>query len=290
MNKVQLNLNEAELQIISIDEIKKGYIQFDKFAHKGLRGHAALVAGSNGMMGAAILSGTAANKSGTGKTTLFVPNEYFELIHLSIPEALVKDIGSKHIDFHQFNSIGIGPGLGTSMNSTLILQQFLTANKPLVLDADALNIIAGNNMLISQVPKGSILTPHLLELERLLGIPVHADDTISRTKDFCIKHGLFCIVKGHFSCLFTPDGELFYNGTGNAGMAKGGSGDVLTGLLTGILAQGFSMKTAAIMAMFIHGLAGDLARDELGEEAMTASDQITYFSKAFASLHLRLGI
>ncbi len=281
-------LKEDILQLESIEEIRKGFIHFDKFSHKGNRGHAALFAGSEGMMGAALLAGSAANKSGTGKTTLLVPSLYFSLIHQYIPEVLVKESISKKIDFQQFNSIGIGPGIGLSEESVSMVKMFLEFKKPLVIDADAINIISNLPHLKTNIPEGSILTPHQKEWERFFGTSANDGQRIQKTIEFSQESGIYVIIKGHFSCLVTPTGEVFFNGTGNSGMAKGGSGDVLTGLLTGLLAQGFEMKYAAITGMYIHGLAGDLARDRFGEESMTATDQISQFGAAFSIMHNKL--
>jgi ADP-dependent NAD(P)H-hydrate dehydratase / NAD(P)H-hydrate epimerase len=263
---------------------------FDAFSHKGTRGHAAIVAGSPGMMGACLLSTKAAVKSGAGKVTAFVPKEYFGLVHLAVPEAIVKhnapeEEEEKDKPTKAFDAIGIGPGMGISnLTRQWIGELGRLEKQPCVIDADALNQIAQESDLLKVLPTDALLTPHPLEWERLFGKVKNDRERIEKTLELCSRYQINMILKGHFSCLVTRDGELHINGTGNAGMGKGGSGDLLTGLLTGLLAQGYTAKDAAIVGMYIHGLAGDLARERLGEEYMSASDTLAFFSDAFIFL------
>ncbi len=284
---IPLQISELDESIIkhkSLALIQDKLITFDTFSHKGNRGHASLYAGSIGMMGASILATRACSRSGAGKITSIVPPSCFDLIHSTIPEALVLPNNMSTLDYSSFNSIGIGPGLGTDQLSVAHLTQIFSYNKPMVIDADALNFLAKHKELFKKIPHSSILTPHLLEWKRLFGDVSHDRERIEKSVSISIQYGIFILIKGHISCLTTPKGNVFFNATGNAGMAKGGSGDVLTGLITGLLAQGYDPETAAILGMYVHGLAGDLAKVSLGEEAMTASDQISFFPAAFAEI------
>jgi len=276
-------LNEDEVRFHTFSEIKKCLKTFDKFSHKGTRGHAAIFAGSHGMMGAALLSVMSANRSGAGKVTAIIPEEYFSLIHTQSPESLVVANNSE-ISYQQFNSIGIGPGLGSQTLNHQLFTTIFSAGIPIVLDADALNFFSIQKNMFEQIPQNSILTPHLREWNRLFGEEKNDKVRIEKTISICIKHKINILIKGHFSCLISSDGEIVFNGTGNAGMAKAGSGDVLTGLITGLLAQGYMPRHAALIGMYLHGLAGDLAKENLGEDSMLASDQINYFSNAFLKL------
>lgn len=276
-------LNEDEIRLHTLGEIKKCLKTFDKFSHKGIRGHAAIFAGSHGMMGAALLSVMSANRSGAGKVTAIIPEEYFSLIHTKSPESVVVANNSE-INYQQFNSIGIGPGLGSSTLNHQLFTTIFSAGIPIVLDADALNFFSIHKNKFQEIPPNTILTPHLREWDRLFWEEKNDKLRIEKTISICTKHKINMLIKGHFSCLVTSDGEIVFNGTGNAGMAKAGSGDVLTGLITGLLAQGYIPKNAALIGMYLHGLAGDLAKEKLGEDAMLASDQINYFSNAFLKL------
>lgn len=278
-------LDEDQVRKHSTAIAAKHLKTFDKFAHKGTRGHAAIIAGSDGMMGAALLSTKAAAKSGAGKTTALVPVNYFSLVHMTVPEALVKENKPLNTDLDNFDSIGIGPGMGINALTKDWLCAIGKTQKPCVIDADALNQMAQSKELMELLPPDAILTPHPLEWERLFGIAENDRDRIEKSMEICSRYNINMILKGHFSCLVTHKHALFINGTGNAGMAKGGSGDVLTGLLTGLLAQGYGATEAGILGMYLHGLAGDLAKEKLGEEAMTATDCIACFSDAYRILH-----
>ena len=276
-------LDEIEINSNSLLYCKKIIKTFDSFSHKGNRGHAAIFSGSIGMMGAAMLCTMAANKSGAGLVSAIVPKEYIELIHYSTPEALVIS-NDNEIGFEKFNSIGIGSGLGSEIITANLVKKLFSSDCKLVLDADMLNYLSSNPSLLHLIPRDSILTPHLLEWKRLFGDAENDKDRILKTQDICKQRGLNILIKGHISTFVTSSGEIIFNATGNAGMAKGGSGDVLTGLLTGLLAQGYAPPDAGRLAMYVHGLAGDFAKQAIGENAMTATDQIQYFSAAFASL------
>jgi NAD(P)H-hydrate epimerase len=276
-------LDRVEVFNSSTFQAKKRIRSFDPFSHKGIRGHAAIIAGSEGMMGASILATSACMKSGCGKTTAIVPHSYFSLIHSTIPEALVKDQHDAGLTTHSFDALAVGPGLGISSSSKDLLDKSFNSNLPLVIDADALNILAQDKSLLKLLPKDAILTPHHGEWERMFFKTNDDHLKIKTSIDFCNKLKVNLLLKGHYSILITPSG-LFINGTGNAGMGKAGSGDVLTGILTSLLAQGYHPEDAGILGMYVHGLAGDFAREKLGEDYITATDIIHYLSDAFLSL------
>ncbi len=259
----------------------------EKFAHKGNFGHALIVAGSKGKMGAAVLSASAALRSGLGLLSVQTPAMGNAIIQSSIPEAMhISDENEtvisnfEHID--RFDAIGMGPGIGTETATLKAVESLLNLNsKPLVLDADALNCISINKSLLTLLPENTILTPHVKEFERLVGKSNNDFERQQLQLDFSIKHKVIIVLKGANTCITSPDGCSYFNNNGNPGMAKGGSGDVLTGLVTGLLAQGYEAIQAALMAVFIHGRSGDYAANKFSQSAMTASDLISCFSDVF---------
>lgn len=260
-----------------------------KFAHKGNFGHAALIAGSMGMMGAAVLSAKACLRSGVGKLTCFIPRIGYEVLQSTVPEAMCMVAGSEHIGFIEsfkgFNAIGAGPGLGQHDDSTTLLESlFKTTGIALVLDADALNVLSRNQELLSQLPRGTVITPHVKELERLFGAAANDFERMDMALEKAKAMGITIVLKGAYTLVATPGGMAWFNSTGNPGMATGGSGDVLTGIITGIAAQGLIPEQAAIAGVFLHGLAGDLAAAKCSEPALVASDIADFLGPAF--LHL----
>lgn len=279
-----------------------------KFSHKGTYGHALVCAGSYGKIGAAVLSVGAALRSGSGLVSALVPDCGYEIIQSTCPEAMVltnsgeeakaKDelfnvevkknrehlsLGYLHyIELERFAAVGIGPGIGTDKDSVEFVQEvFKHYNKPMVIDADALNIIAEHEKIKAAIPKGSILTPHPGEFKRLVGEWSDDLDKIDKQIAFAMKHGVIVILKGAHTSVATPEGYVYFNSTGNPGMAKGGSGDVLTGVITALLAQGYTPARAAAIGVYIHGAAGDLAADVLSQTGMIASDITAHLPKAF---------
>ncbi len=261
-----------------------------RFAHKGTMGHALLVVGSRGMTGAAILATRAALRSGAGKVTAHVPHDCLNLLQVSVPEAVVQmdadsDVISAAIDTSNFQAVGIGPGLGRSRYTAMALHTYLsTQSSPMVIDADALNLLSENPEWMELLPSDSILTPHPRELEGLVGHCANSFERMNRARDLAATRHVFVVVKGHYSQICTPTGDVLFNPTGNPGMATAGSGDVLTGILTGLLAQGYLPAEAVQLGVYLHGLAGDLAADALGEESLMASDIIAYLPAAFKTL------
>ena len=258
--------------------------------HKGMQGHALLIGGSYGKMGSVCLSSKAALKSGCGLVTALIPKCGYDIVQIAIPEAMVitnKEKKSiKKIDFQiKPDAIGIGMGLGHEVATQHALHQFLINNKlPLVIDADALNILSLNKDWISLVPKNSILTPHPKELERLIGPWQNEEEKLEKTMQLSLKTDCVIVVKGAPTLIV--DGTTIYkNTTGNPALATAGSGDVLTGIITSLIAQKYSSLNAAILGVYLHGLAADIALPETGYQSFIASDIIGYLGKAFLSLN-----
>jgi hydroxyethylthiazole kinase-like uncharacterized protein yjeF len=262
----------------------------NKFDHKGNFGHGLLIAGSSGKTGAAILGASAALRSGIGLVTCHIPSAGILSIQCSLPEAMVDpDRNDRHIseigntDF--FNAAGIGPGIGTEPESQRAFYKFITEfKKPLVIDADGLNILSLNKDWFHLIPENTILTPHPKEFERLAGKTENSFQRLHRQIEFSRDHKCIIVLKGAHTSVSTPSGKVCFNSTGNPGMATAGSGDVLTGILLSLLAQGYKPEDAAMLGVYLHGLAGDLAAAELCYESIIASDIINSLSKAFNSI------
>jgi NAD(P)H-hydrate epimerase len=250
-------------------------------------GNALIIAGSYGMGGAAVLATKACLRVGAGRVTTHTPKRNHLIMQISVPEAVLQfdreeTTFSEAIPTEDFQAMGIGPGLGTSDQTGIaLIAQLRRAQCPVVADADALNIIASRRAWLQQLPKGIILTPHPKELERIEGQCIDSYERLNKARQLAEKLQGYVILKGHNTAICMPDGHVVFNTTGNAGMATAGSGDVLTGILTGLLARGYHQREACILGVYLHGLAGDLAARELGEESLIASDIIDYLPKAF---------
>ncbi|RLD90700.1 MAG: bifunctional ADP-dependent NAD(P)H-hydrate dehydratase/NAD(P)H-hydrate epimerase [Bacteroidetes bacterium] len=261
-----------------------------KFSHKGTYGHALLIAGSYGKMGAAVLAAEACLRSGVGLLHTHIPKVGYQIMQTALPEAMIsldryENYFSEVPDLSLFNSVGIGSGLGmehqSQMALKLLIQEF---HAPMVFDADALNILSENPTWLAFLSAGSILTPHPKEFERLAG-KWHDDfERLALQRDFAKRYNVYVVLKGANTSVCTPDGKCYFNSTGNPGMATAGSGDVLTGIITGLLAQGYSSGQAAVLGVYLHGLAGDIAAKKLGQEAMIAGDMIRALGKAWRKL------
>ena len=247
----------------------------DPKAYKGTFGHALLYAGSHGMAGAAILSARACLRSGVGLLTVCSPSCNNDILQISVPEAMTipADDLYANTDLSRYNAVGAGPGLGQGDSQTAILEKLLKSSSyPMVLDADALNIISRSRYLMEYIPVGSILTPHPGELRRLTGDFRDPEDMIDKAIGLATENNITVVVKGAPTVTVSPTGTLYVNTTGNPGMATGGSGDVLTGMVLALLAQGYNHDEAAFIAVYIHGLAGDIAARRLSMTAMTSAD------------------
>lgn len=280
-------------QLIEKETINKLFHRLQKYAHKGTMGHGLLIAGSADMPGAAVLAATAALRGGIGKVTVHSPSKVCDILPSSIPEAVLSRDRNEQCfsrvdleDFPSINAIAIGCGLGTSHVAAQGLKMVLDeVNSPLILDADALNILAENKTWLGFLPALSILTPHIKEFERMAGPSADDFERIERLRHFAQRHGVIVILKGAHSAVAMPDGKVFFNTTGNPGMATAGSGDTLTGLLLALLSQGYAPATAALVGVYIHGAAGDIAATELGHPTtLIASDLPKFFGKAIKNI------
>ncbi|MFV8359925.1 NAD(P)H-hydrate dehydratase [Flavobacterium sp. LS1P3] len=270
-------------------EILKRYKQLDKNTHKGIQGHALIIGGSYGKIGAVSLSAKACLKTGCGLVTVFIPKCGYTILQIAIPEVMViTDIQEEKISNITFEiapqAIGIGPGLGQAVVTQNALHQFLKTSKTtLVIDADALNILSKNKEWFSLVPSKTILTPHPKELERLIGKWDSEEEKRSKAISFSKQYQLIIVMKGAPTQII--DGETVYeNTTGNAALATAGTGDVLTGMITSLLAQSYEPVSAAILGVYLHGLTADIALPETGYQSFIASDVIANIGKAFLSL------
>lgn len=261
-----------------------------RYSHKGTFGHALLLGGSRGKWGAIALATRACVKSGAGLVTAHTNVEGAALIGFHAPEAMTShdthpDRLTELPDTAPYHAIGVGPGMGTHTEAARMLKKLIQeAGKPLVLDADALNILAEEKTWMSFLPKGSILTPHPGEFARLTGEKFSHKAAMEKQREMSQKLGVFILLKGAHSSLSTPEGDVFINTTGNAGMATGGTGDVLTGIITGLLASGYSPLHAAALGMYVHGRAGDNALASTSMESLSATDLIHGLGVAFNDL------
>jgi hydroxyethylthiazole kinase-like uncharacterized protein yjeF len=258
----------------------------EKFAHKGDFGRALLIAGSLGKMGACVLASRATLRSGVGLLTVHVPKCGYNIIQTSVPEAMATvDVNEDHFsdagETQHYNVIGIGPGIGITASTISGLRKTLQAGKPMILDADALNILSSSRELLHLIPPGSILTPHPGEFKRLVGEWKNDFERLELQKQLATQTRSVIVLKGAHTSIAAPEGQVFFNSTGNPGMAKGGSGDVLTGVLTGLLSQKYSALEAAIIGVFTHGKAGDIAAGKMGENAVLAGDIVENLGQSF---------
>ena len=262
----------------------------EKFSHKGTFGHALIVAGSLGKTGAAILAAKGCLRSGVGLLTVHLPHSGNPIMQTALPEAMVSIDESENMISNiplltNFKAIGIGPGIGKADDTRIALQLLLTHYRnPMVIDADALNLLSENTDMVKLLPPGSILTPHPVEFERLAGHAESDFDRLQLAQRFAQIHHIILILKGANTAIALPDGRCWFNSTGNPGMATGGSGDVLTGILTGLLAQGYTPEETAILGVYLHGLAGDLAVAGSSEEAILAGDIADHLGMAYTFL------
>jgi len=261
----------------------------DPFAHKGTFGHAAILAGSQGMMGAAVLCARACLRSGVGKLTAHIPSVGYTIMQTAVPEAMTYTAGKDYIelavDLDKYDAIGAGPGWGQHPSQVPLLESiFQQTAKALVLDADALNILSQHPNLLKRLPLGAIITPHPKEFERLFGKTGNDFERIQLAIQKAAELQIVIVLKGRYTVIATPGEITYFNSTGNPGMATGGTGDVLTGIITGLAAQQYTPEQAAILGVYLHGLAGDLVVSYTSQESLIASDLIDYLGDAFHQL------
>jgi len=274
---------------ITITEIRKRYKPIENSAHKGTQGHAVIIGGSYGKMGSVCLASKASLVSGCGLVTGFIPKCGYTIMQTFLPEAMVITDANEHLiskirmGFTP-DAIGIGVGMGQDRQTKRALYQFLKSNtSPLVIDADALNILSLNREWLLELPKKTILTPHPKELERMIGKWESEEEKFEKTQALSQTLEVIIVMKGAPTHIF--DGDTIYkNTTGNPALATAGSGDVLTGIITGLLAQKYSPADAAILGVYLHGLTADLAISEKGHQAFIASTIIEYIGKAYLNI------
>jgi len=258
-----------------------------RFSHKGTYGHALLVAGSYGMAGASILAARACIRSGVGLLTTHVPKTLYPIVQSAVPESIFSIDNSESyftssLDVEKYTALAAGPGIGINNDTAKALETLIkSGSEALILDADALNIIARNPEMLQLMPGNTIITPHPGEFDRLFGKSSNGYLRNQLQIKLSINHKLIIVLKGAYTSVSLPDGRCFFNSNGNPGMATAGSGDVLTGIILSLLAQGHSAEDAAIIGTFIHGLAGDMAAEKTGEYGLIASDIIRYIGNAF---------
>ncbi|WP_092767488.1 NAD(P)H-hydrate dehydratase [Hymenobacter actinosclerus] len=282
----------VDKHFVTAEDLRGRLPKRPKFSHKGTFGHALLLAGSKGKMGAAVLATQACLRAGVGLITTRVPAVGYDILQISAPEAMcLADSASDHIselpELTPYAAIGIGPGLGQHDDTREVLHQLLTtATVPLVIDADALNLLGAHPELQKLLPPDSLLTPHPKEFERLVGEPARDDyHRLEQLRAFVGRTSCYCIIKGAYTVLAAPDGTLYFNSTGNPGMATGGSGDVLTGLLLALRAhKNLSPLDAALLGLHAHGRAGDLALPHTGHTGLLASDIVRFIGPALEEL------
>lgn len=261
------------------------------FAHKGDFGKAMLIAGSKGKIGAAVLAAKACLRSGVGLLTMHVPYCGINILQSAVPEAMVDaDVSDDivtdiNVDIKKY-TIGIGPGIGThEYTKRLLYSLFDKYRAPLVLDADAINIIAESDSLKTMIPSKSILTPHVVEFDRLVGVKyINGYQRLEAARHFASEYDVYIVLKGAYSAIITPENNVYFNSTGNPGMASGGSGDVLTGIITSLLAQKYTPLNAAVLGVYLHGYAGDFAAKSKSRQGMLASDIIDYIGNVYKAL------
>lgn len=262
-------------------DIPSFHKKFHRFSHKGDFGKVLIVAGSKGKMGAAILAAKSALRTGSGLVTCLIPEDERTVLPVAVPEAM-SIFETSEVDFSSFDAVGIGPGLGLDKVG-LFEKVLICAKRPMVLDADALTLLSLNHELKSKIPSGSILTPHLGEFERLFGISKNHGERLAKAREFCSEYSINLVIKGANSVLCLSDGRQLFNSSGSPYMATAGMGDVLTGMLTSFLGQGYSPEQAMVCGVFQHGLAGELAGIEKLRSTM-ASDLIEKIPETFKKL------
>lgn len=271
-------------------DMARSILARDRFAHKGDFGHALLVSGSRGHMGAACLAAKGALRSGAGLLTVHVPACGEVIMQTALPEAMTEsdmesDLISGVPQPDKFDAVGAGPGIGVgAIQEKMLRQLILSMKKPMVLDADALNIIAEHRDLLDLLPSGSILTPHARELERLTTYCDNDYQRLCQARALSANHQVYVVLKGAYTATCMPSGKVVFNSSGNAGMATAGSGDVLTGIITGLLAQGYAPATAAVLGVYLHGLAGDLYAGRYSQQSLLAGDIAEYLGEAYKQL------
>jgi len=273
------------LPVITSEQVAALVPQRISSSHKGTYGHACIIAGHKGRMGAAVLSATACLRTGAGLLTVLVPEAERGILQTAIPEAmLLFQETDAPVSFENYSAVGIGPGIGTGREALDLLENLLEQyHRPLLIDADALTLLSGHRQLWSKLPAGSVLTPHPKEFDRMFGDHDTAEQRIEKAISLSIEHEWVIVLKNN-TTLVASGGKAWLNTKGNAGLAKGGSGDVLSGMITALLAQAYAPEMAAIIGVYLHAVAADIAVKEQSMESLLATDVIAAIGKAFNSL------
>jgi hydroxyethylthiazole kinase-like uncharacterized protein yjeF len=285
-------IDQTETPFYYLDElsVKPLLKQRHRYDHKGTYGHALLIMGSKGSVGASVLAARGCLRSGAGLVSVHGPQCAYEILQTAIPEAMVsidkhETLLSEVPDLERYSAVGVGCGIGQHPTTTGAVRELMKkCDKPMVIDADAINILGKQEDAFDLIPKGSMLTPHPKEFERLFGKTNNSFEENELQRKRARELGIYIVLKRAHTAIAFPDGSCYFNSTGNPGMGTGGSGDVLSGILTGLLAQGYSAGPAALLGVYLHGLAGDLAAADLGEESLIAGDLVRYLGKAFLKL------
>ncbi|MDF1517099.1 MAG: NAD(P)H-hydrate dehydratase [Lutibacter sp.] len=288
---VDIGLNQNYIESLkpktyytTITDVIPLYKTRNKWDHKGTYGHSLIIGGSYGKIGAVTLASKAALKIGSGLVSSYIPKSGYAILQVSVPEAMVEVDTDDELTYFNFKTnptvIGIGPGMGTAEKTAQGFENFIKDNKlPLVIDADGLNLLSKNQELLNYLPKNTVLTPHPKELERLIGIWKNDYDKLEKVLEFSKKHDVVVVIKGAHTIVVNGD-ELYFNSTGNPALATGGSGDVLTGIITGLIAQGYEPLNAAILGVYLHGKTADIAIKITGYETFTATTIFDYLATA----------
>ncbi len=282
-----INIAETKYFYTEYSDIKDIYIPRKKNVYKGTFGHSLIVAGGEGKYGTMVLCASSCLRSGSGLVSVLTNKNGVSVLNSSIPEAMTITQSRKNIcaDLSLFSSIAIGPGIGVNSKSEkLLIKTAKNYHKPMVIDADALSLIANNLSILDVIPKGSVFTPHIGEFDRLFGKSIDNFERIEKASDFCIKYGMILVLKGKNSAIVDQTGNVYFNPTGNQGMATAGSGDVLTGIICGLLSVGYNPKNAAMFGVWIHGKAGDIALRKESYESLIATDIIKNLGSAFKTI------
>jgi NAD(P)H-hydrate epimerase len=281
---------QARFETTGLAEARQLLRPRPRSGHKGSFGHAALLSGSWGMLGAAMLASEACLRSGVGKLTCLVTNKCYPLLQSAVPEAVYRiEAGQDYVTDTGFTgsyaALAFGPGCGVHPEQAAVADALFRNGTPLVLDADALNLMVAYPELQERIPEGSILTPHPREFDALTFKHVHSADRLETAMEKAAAWKSVIVLKGHHTLVAAPSGKGYFNMSGNAGMATAGSGDVLTGLLTGLRAQGYSAIDTARLGVFLHGLAGDIAAEAIGQEAMLAGNIVRNLGAAWKKIN-----
>lgn len=282
----------TEVDLIGKPEVLSMYMPRDRFSHKGQQGHSLIIGGSYGKIGSVVLASKAALSAGAGLVTSYIPKCGYTVLQSAFPEAMVITDEDNHVISNitfdvKPTVIGLGIGMGTDEKTLQAFESFLKLNKtPLVIDADGINMLSKNPELINLLPKDTVLTPHPKELERLIGKWKNDFDKLEKTKAFSKEHQLILVIKGANTITVYHD-KLYVNTSGNPGMATAGTGDVLTGIITGLISQGYNPLIATIFGVYLHGKSADIAVKKYGYQSLIASHIIEYLGAAYLDLFIQ---